>query len=121
MAKKELEMPTQALQNANKKAEQVASKILKGKIGRGKSASDYLRLDLVPDGEDLKTYVLKRAAEVSAETGNKVSSTKYIQDLIRADQKAQEGRGSKNRLYDAIMGLDADKVAVIEALIRSWK
>lgn len=115
-----LTLPTAALEQANTKAGQAAERIIKTRA-TGKQNSDYLRLDLYPAGEDLKTYLTRRAAEVSAATGKPASVTAYLQDLIRQDMKRSQDQGAKRRLCDAIMALPADKMQVIEAILRTWK
>ena len=117
---KNLTIPTAALEQANARAGQTAERMIKTRATR-KPNSDYLRLDLCPAGEDLKTYLTRRAAEVSAETGRAASVTAYLQDLIRQDMKRTQEQGTKHRLWNAIMALPADKVKVIEAVLQSWK
>lgn len=115
---KNLTIPTAALEQASAKAGMTAHRLMKSK--QGKPNSDYLRLDLMPSGEDLKTYVTRRAAEISAETGRAASVTGYLQDLIRQDMKRTQAQGAKRRLIDAIMALPDEKMQVIELLLRSW-
>lgn len=56
------------------------------KKNRTKNSGDYLRLDMVVDGTDLKKYV-GTMARVKG-----VSMTAYIQDLILKDMKKNDGK-----------------------------
>ena len=56
------------------------------KKNRTKNSGDYLRLDMVSEGTDLKKYVSKMARIKG------VSMTAYIQDLILKDMKKNEGK-----------------------------
>ncbi len=64
-----------------------------------KNPADYIRLDLRPQStrEDLKSYVEKRAKEISHIENRNLSATGYIQDLIRADKQAYECKGKKTK------------------------
>ena len=79
----------------------------------------YLRLDLKPGNEDLKSYVVKRANEESLKRGKKVSATNYIQELIRADMKANKVK-KKNKADDVaelIKQLDNNDLLLVEKLV----
>lgn len=58
----------------------------KAKKNRTKSNGDYIRLDMVKDGTNLKDYV-NTMARVQG-----VSMTAYIQELILKDKKKNEGK-----------------------------
>lgn len=63
---------------------------------KGKDQSDYLKLDLRPKGgKDYKAHVVKMANEKSLKTGEQITSTKYIQDLIDYDMQRVSGKLSK--------------------------
>ena len=60
--------------------------VTKTKPNRTKSNGDYIRLDMVKDGTNLKDYV-NTMARVQG-----VSMTAYIQELILKDKKKNEGK-----------------------------
>lgn len=62
-----------------------------------KSNSDYLRLDLRPQGDDLKSYVDNKAAKLSLERGKKISTTVVIQELIKEDREKSKGLANKKQ------------------------
>lgn len=74
---------------------------------KAKSNSDYIRLDLKPFGDDLKTYVDNKAIKLSAERGVKVSTTAVIQEIIKADRAAEKGKGKPTKHDKIIAALDA--------------
>lgn len=102
---KELKVNRAALNNSTKQATAAAESNMKDarkqdKPKTTKSNADYLRLDLVPSDEthpyygiDFKEYVTNRAKEESRYP-NKVSATRYIQNLIYDDmQRNNHERG----------------------------
>ena len=56
-----------------------------------KEKDSYIRFDLKPvGGRDLKAYISRRAAEESLKRGERVSMTKYLQELIDRDASTNE-------------------------------
>ena len=70
----------------NKTIEVTKASKTPAKKNRTKNSGDYLRLDMVSEGTDLKKYVGKMARIKG------VSMTAYIQDLILKDMKKNEGK-----------------------------
>ncbi len=84
-----------------------------------KNASDYLRLDLYPKGQNLKRGLLKRMAEYNKLHGKSLSITGYIQLLIIEDiaRSGMEKDKKITRLHDYIDGLpDSKKNALCDFL-----
>lgn len=68
-----------------------------------KDTSCFLRLDMRPEGYDLKAYVTERCEKLNSENDFKTSTTAYIQQLIIADMKRKQKRISKkDKLKDAV-------------------
>ena len=80
------------LAQVSKQSEQVFDTQAKKTTKRSKAPSDYLRLDLKPQGKDLKIYVSRRASEESIRRKEPISTTKYIQELIERDQETNGKR-----------------------------
>ena len=88
--------------------------------GRTKDSKDYLRVDLKPNGVDLKSYVVKQASLESARQGRAISATKYIQGLIEADMKAHAGKKDKRReIADMLNHVDDNDLQAIEKVVKA--
>lgn len=81
-----------------------------------KDSRAFLRLDLKPDGVDLKSYVIEQAKIESARRGRTISATKYIQDLIIADMKAHEDAPGVDELIKQLTELGEKDPAILETL-----
>lgn len=89
---------------------------------RKKESADYIRLDLRPNGTDLKGYVEKQAREQSAIQGRTISATRYIQELIEKDMNAnQSKRDKKQDTIDAILALDESKFKAIANIVKELR
>ncbi len=120
MAKKDLSkavesiMPTMnALESKSKeKFEQEYKK-------RNKGNSDYIRLDLRPNGKDLKGYVESQARKQSAKQGRTISATKYIQELIENDMnKHRKGVNTREETVNTLLALEDSQFNVVKSVIR---
>ena len=78
---------TVSLTGISKQSETAFDEQVKKTTRRSKPTNDYIRLDLRPQGKDLKTYVTKRANEESIRRREQVSATRYIQEIIEKDQE----------------------------------
>lgn len=88
--------------------------------GRTKDSKDYLRVDLKPNGVDLKSYVVKQASLESVKQGRAISATKYIQGLIEADMKAHAGKKDKRReIADMLNHVDDNDLQAIEKVVKA--
>ena len=118
MARK-LEIPEDAIAGAAKKAERTAKKNTKEATRGKKPNSDYLRLDLKPGGEDLKALAVKRAGQISIEQGVNLSTTAYIQQLIRDDAKKHEGKKDKRQeIADLLNRVEDKDLSAIETVVK---
>lgn len=79
----------------------------------------YLRLDLRPGGEDLKSYVVKRASEESLKRNKQVSATNYIQELIRDDMKANKikKKSKADNVAELIKELNNNDLSIVENIV----
>ena len=117
--RKKLEVPEEAISGAAKKAEQAAKKTTKEAAKVKKPNSDYIRLDLKPAGEDLKALAVKRAGQISIAQGATVSTTAYIQQLIREDAKKHEGKRDKRQeIAEMLTRVDDKDLSAIETVIK---
>ena len=122
--KKELNIPTAALSGASARAKKAAHRIAQEeqKKGQKKSNSDYIRLDMRPDGIDLKEYCITQAANESKKAGRTVTMTKYIQNLIKKDMDNNEGGKKNDRRKELAEMLDkvSDKdLSALEVVIKA--
>lgn len=123
MAKKDLSIPTSALDGANARARQTAKRVIEeqAKTGKRKPSEYFMRIDLVPNGVDLKGYVIERARQESAKQGRTISATRYVQELIEADMKAHTGKKDKRKeISDMLNGLNDKDLATIETVIKAF-
>ena len=86
---------------------------------KGKDQSDYLKLDLRPKGgKDYKAYIVKVANEKSLKTGEQITSTKYLQDLIDYDMQRTSGKLSKReKVIDQLAKLSDKQLDGLFALL----
>lgn len=83
-----------------------------------KPSDNYLRVDLKPEGYDLKAYINKRVGELSVERDKKVSSTAYIQELIIKDMNEKKPKTTKKDIIKSLIDKMSDReVAALETLI----
>lgn len=92
---------TASLTGINKQSEQAFDDSMKKTTRRKKPTSDYIRLDLKPQGKDLKTYVTTQANKESIRRKENISATRYIQELIEADQQAH-AKGNRKTTADEL-------------------
>lgn len=110
-------MPT--MDGLQKKSQETFSKVFKAQ--RSKPNNDYVRLDLRPNGVDLKAYVEKQAREQSAKQGRTISATRYIQELIEKDKDASQGKRNKRQdTVDMILSLDEGKYKAVSNLLKEF-
>ena len=92
----------------------------KAKSKQSKPSDNYLRVDLMPFGYDLKDYVEKKALNLSVERGKKVSATALIQELIIADMEADKNKGKQtkhDKIIAALNNVDDKKLSAIATLL----
>lgn len=110
----------QAINSTNSKARGIARKRTEEKEkGKGR----YLSLDLKPGGEDLKSYVVERAGDLSKEEGVPVSTTNVIQRLIRQDKKAHGGSSTdkvRQHIIDMLMKVPDADLKTLESVIKKF-
>ena len=119
--KKELTVPKTALSGATARAKQTAQRVTEEKAaaGRKKDSKDYMRIDLKPNGVDLKDYVIKQAAKESAKLGKTVSATKYIQDLIEADMNSRKQKDRRGEIADLLKNVSDKDMGAIETIVKA--
>lgn len=83
---------TESMTGISIQSEQAFDAQAKKTTKRSKPGSDYIRLDLKPQGNDLKSYVVQQANKESIRRKEQISATRYIQELIEKDQ---ENNGKK--------------------------
>ena len=84
---------------------------------RNKPSSDYLRIDLKPNGEDLKTYVIKQAELESKYRGTPISATNYIQNLIRQDRD-KDKFDQRYTITEQLKKVPEQYLSALEAVIK---
>lgn len=86
---------------------------------RKKPGSDYLKVDLRPEGgKDYKAYVTTMAGKLSAAEGKAISLTIYIQRLIDQDMQRNSGKMSKReKVIDQLSKLTDKQIDGLFALL----
>lgn len=92
---------TASMTGISKQSEQTFDDSLKKTTRRKKPTSDFIRLDLKPQGKDLKTYVTTQASKESIRRKEPVSATRYIQELIEKDQQ-ENAKGNRKTVADEL-------------------
>lgn len=86
---------------------------------RKKPGSDYLKVDLRPEGgKDYKSYVTTMAGKLSVVEGKSISATIYIQRLIDQDMQKNSGKISKrDKVIDQLAKLTDKQIDGLFALL----
>jgi len=83
-----------------------------------KEKDSYIRFDLKPvGGRDLKAYISRRAAEESLKRGERVSMTKYLQELIDRDASTNELGDRVEQIMVKLMTLSGEDQDMVISLI----
>lgn len=77
-----------------------------------KNSDCYLRLDLKPNGIDLKEYINKNKGELSA--------TAFIQNLIKADMERKKPKQTRTRLDLALDTLTEEQLKALLAVANEF-
>lgn len=92
------------------------------KVTNRKPSDNFLRVDLKPEGYDLKAYINKRCGELSVERDMKVSSTAYIQELIIKDMGEKKTKPTqKDRIKLMIDKLSDKELSALETLLNAMR
>lgn len=92
------------------------------KTSNRKPSDNFLRVDLKPEGYDLKAYINKRCGELSVERDMKVSSTAYIQELIIKDMGEKKTKPTqKDRIKLMIDKLGDKELSALETLLNAMR
>lgn len=92
---------TESMTGISTQSEQAFDAQAKKTTKRNKPANDFIRLDLRPQGNDLKSYVVKQANKESIRRKEQISATRYIQELIEKDKELNDGK-RKNTTADEL-------------------
>lgn len=119
--KKDLIVNTAMLTGASAKAKQTAQRNAKEEQRKGqkKSNSDFIRLDLRPDGLDLKEHLRNAAADETKETGKNITVTKYIQNLIIADMRVKDKQDRRKDLAEMLYSVSDKDLDALEIVIKA--
>ncbi len=119
MAKNKIEIPEDLFDSFSDQAEQTAVKTMETEATKGqrKPGHCFLKLDLMPEGYDLKTYCMRRSGELSAELGRPVSATAYIQSLIKADMARQQTMTDREQTCQKIRVMPEKEYLAIRSVI----
>lgn len=118
MSKAKTEIPD-FFDTVTDQAEQAAGQTMQSEVNKGmrKPGQCYLKLDLMPEGYDLKTYCMRRSGELSAELGRPVSATAYIQSLIKADMARQQTMTDREQTCQKIRVMPEKEYLAIRSVI----
>lgn len=88
--------------------------------------SNYIQLNLQAKDQNLREYLDRKSVEASVEAGERVTVTKYIQDLILDDME-KEGTRSANKdtlraeIKDAVDKMGLKELELLSYLIKGMQ
>lgn len=85
--------------------------------------SNYIQLNLQTKDQNLREYLDRKSVEASVEAGERVTVTKYIQDLILNDMENEDINKQRKaelseKIKESIDKLDVKQLVLIGYLIK---